>query len=355
MTWDLRGDRSFLRTLPVQANAASTGFGFRIPSPDGRRGAIFADSFGIADLETGRVSRTFHHDFGFFTPGAWRPDSGRFALGSTKGTVTLLDDGAHVLRKAQVADAMVSGLDYAADGSRLAVSDVDGIVRLLDAETLSPVGKPVDFPGYVADLTLAPDGRHAFVVSAPTDFRPGELSTFDTWAVVDLTTGTRTASGDLPGPDVGYADFAPDGTHVALGLSSGRMAILDIRTGTFTAGTPPPSHAGVQLWVTYTPDGDEVITSDDGGYVTLWDAATGLVETSIRGYGTAAQLRSGTHEVWILGLGSGVAWDPGPTRSIDYACAMAGRDMTAAEWATYVGDTEQQQVCPATDAGMPDR
>jgi WD40 repeat protein len=346
ITWDLRGDRSYLRPLPVEANAATTGFGFRISSPDGRRVAIFAGSFGIADLETGRASRTFHHDFGFFTPGAWRPDSGRFALGSTKGTVALLDDGARVVRRAQVADAMVSGLDYAADGSRLAVSDVDGIVRLLDAETLSPVGKPVDFPGYVADLTLAPDGRHAFVVSAPTDFRPGELSTFDTWAVVDLTTGTRTASGDLPEPDIGYADFAPDGQHVALGLSSGRMEILDTRTGAFAGGAPPASHGGTQYWVAYTPRGDEVITSDAERDVTLWDAVTGRVEASIRGYGAAAQLRSGTHEVWIFGVGTGVAWDPRLKRAIDYGCAMAGRDLTAEEWATYVGDGDPQQVCP---------
>jgi WD40 repeat protein len=314
--------------------------------------AIFSDTFGIADLETGRVEQSFKPDagYGFFTPGSWRPDGQRFALGTSDGSVTVLDGEERVVAKARVAGAMVSGLDYTPDGARIAVSAIDGTIGLVDAETLAAIGHPMQVPGYAALVTLAPDGRRAFVATTLSTFRPGENATFDDWAVVDLVSGKQLTAGHLPEVTAQAADFSPDGTHVALGFGSGRMELLDTATGVFETAGAPSFHAGGQGWVTYTPDGTEVLTSDGGANIGIWDASTGRLESSVRIDGAplaSAQLRAGTSEVWILGLGgSGVAWDPRLNRAIAYACVMAGRDMTAAEWATYVGDADQQQVCP---------
>jgi DNA-binding SARP family transcriptional activator/WD40 repeat protein len=351
VTWDLRGDRGFLSALPLEQDGKLGDFDFMVSSPDGRRVADFAGRIGLIDLATGRVSRSGRIDTGFLTPGAWAPDGRRFVVGAKDGSVRTLDDDAQIITQATVSTDMISGLDYSSDGSRIAVSDVAGSVQLLDSHTLTPVGHAVHFTGYGADLTMAPDGRRAFVTTSKVPFGPGQLPQYDHWAVVDLVAGKRLAYGDLPEPGAQWADFAPDDRHVAVGFYSGTMEVLDTETGRFVGTPAPPSHVGGYPWGTYSLDGSYVVTSDYGGFVRLWDPETGVVENSVQephGSFAAAQLRPGTSEVWMYGSGSqAYIWDTGLGRSMDYACKLAGRDLTADEWSTYLGDREQQPICPA--------
>jgi WD40 repeat protein len=179
---------------------------------------------------------------------------------------------------------------------------------------------------------------------------PGQLPHFDEWALLDLDTGTRLTSGALPDIMVNMADFSPDGRHVALGFYSGSMDVLDTETGRFVSAPAPPSSVGGQAWLTYSPDGAHVVTSDYGGVIRLWDPDTGVIENSVQephGTFASAQMRPGTSEVWFYGSGAqSYVWDTRLGPSVDYACRMAGRDLTADEWATYLGDRERQQVCP---------
>jgi hypothetical protein len=40
-------------------------------------------------------------------------------------------------------------------------------------------------------------------------------------------------------------------------------------------------------------------------------------------------------------------WDTRPGYAVDFACRMAGRDITTAEWSDQFGDRPFQEVCPA--------
>ena len=111
------------------------------------------------------------------------------------------------------------------------VSDLTGRVTLLDATTGSTVGSPVQLRGPVAGLTLAPDGRTAFVVTRADPITPGAIPTFDGWALLDLETGSVLRRGSLPETGVETSDFAPDGARVAVSFDSGRVWIVDTRTG----------------------------------------------------------------------------------------------------------------------------
>ncbi|MBF4765691.1 winged helix-turn-helix domain-containing protein [Nocardioides islandensis] len=352
VTWDLRGDRGFLRALPVEADDTFSSSSFRMSSPDGTRMAVFGvdGRFGLADLATGHVTRTLLIDAGAFTPGAWAPDGERFVLGAADGSVRTLDQDNRVIRSASFSTDMISGLDWSADGSRIAISDIQGSVRLVDADTFSPLGHAVHLPGYASGLTLAPDGRRAFVVVSKTRRNPGQLPHFDQWALLDLETGTQLRSGTLPDTVVNMADFSPDGRHVALALYSGNMNVLDTETGRFVSAPAPPSSIGGQAWLTYSADGAHVVTSDYGGFIRLWDPDTAVVENTVQEPHesfASAQIRPGTSEVWFYGSGTqAYVWDTRLDRSIDYACRMAGRDLTADEWTTYLGDREHEQACP---------
>jgi len=44
--------------------------------------------------------------------------------------------------------------------------------------------------------------------------------------------------------------------------------------------------------------------------------------------------------------GSVYRWDPRPDYAIEFACRLAGRDLTKAEWAEQFGDRTFHETCP---------
>ena len=112
---------------------------------------------------------------------------------------------------AKVSRVSLTGVDYAADGENIASSDLTGRVTLLNATTGSAVGSPVQLRGPVAGLTLAPDGRTAFVVTRADPITPGAIPTFDGWALLDLETGSVLRRGSLPETGVERPTSPPTG------------------------------------------------------------------------------------------------------------------------------------------------
>ena len=242
----------------------------------------------------------------------------------------------------------LTGVDYAADGENIATSDATGRVELLDASTGSVVGSPVQLPGPVAGVTLAPDGRTAFVVTRKDPIPPGATPTFDGWALLDLETGSVVRTGRLPEIGRLWDDFSPDGGRVAVSFDSGRVWIVDTRTGR-PLDAAAPVHQAAIYWLGWSPDGSRILSNDGGGTLELWDAATGTVQDTVTlpgGNGGVGQFRPGTSDVTILSAGNVFTWDTSPGYAVEFACRTAGRDLTGDEWRTYVGDGHRISVCP---------
>jgi WD40 repeat protein len=241
-------------------------------------------------------------------------------------------------------------VDYTADGRELAVSDLGGRVALLDASSWSSVTKPVQLAGPVTGVTLAPDGRTTFVVTRSRPVTPGISPSFETWALLDLRSASVVRTGRLPETDPLFEDFSPDGLHVTVGFQSGRVWILDTGTGHSVDSPPPTGRPGI-YWVGWSPDGSHVLSADDVGTLELWDAATGAVQNTVTVPGDTmaiGQFHPGTTDVTILdGSGRVLDWDTRPEHAVEFACQMAGRDLTAEEWHTYVGTDPQFEVCPS--------
>jgi hypothetical protein len=69
---------------------------------------------------------------------------------------------------------------------------------------------------------------------------------------------------------------------------------------------------------------DRVVLAPAAGAIPSKDPVIGLVDRDGRGY----------------------LWDTRTSHAVDYACRVAGRDLTPVEWQTYVGTPDRQDVCP---------
>ncbi|MFZ2012254.1 MAG: BTAD domain-containing putative transcriptional regulator [Nocardioides sp.] len=349
VTWDLDGTASYLPLSSSYPALTSLQNGFAWAADDGVHVASIADTLNLVNEQTGHASVVRHPGRGTgYTAGSWRPDGGRFAFGTANGVVRVYDTTGRLRTRLKVSPLTVTGVDYAADGETIAVSDVTGRVALVDATTGSAVGTPVQLSGTAAGVSLAPDGRKAFVVTRRNPLTPGSYLEFDRWALLDLVTGSEIRTGRLPETLWYWDDFSPDGAHVAVSLGSGRVWILDPSTGR-SVDAPPPTHPAGIYFLSWSPDGSRIL-ADAIDTLELWDADTGRIEDTVtvpNGEAGLGQFVPGTSDVAIASAGNVYTWDTRPEYALQFACRIAGRDMTADEWRTYVGTGPHFHVCPS--------
>ncbi|MCZ0988019.1 hypothetical protein O1M54_24250 [Streptomyces diastatochromogenes] len=198
-------------------------------------------------------------------------------------------------------------------------------------------------------LAIGPDGR--FLVG---DNR-----------VADLPTGKVTAHDLVRNDEIGALAFAPDGSLMAAGDQTGRVALWDgglgQRTGILRSVFPalPDGSGDVLLGDTseavsalaVSPDGRTLAVGGEAGSLQLWDIATqqplgGLLTTPGEEIDTVAfGADSGT-------LYAGSAHVPlqrytiAPSRAVAAVCARAGGGgLTREQWRTYVRNVPYRRVC----------
>jgi hypothetical protein len=126
----------------------------------------------------------------------------------------------------------------------------------------------------------------------------------------------------------------------------GRVVLLDPATLEVRSRSAGPQTAA-NRFVHYSQDGDRFVTAA-AGLVSLWEADTArlLGSWSVEGADSAGFLED-TDEVLIASSVPSVSvWDPRPRSAVESACRLAGRDLTAHEWATVLPNRPAASVCP---------
>ena len=186
--------------------------------------------------------------------------------------------------------------------------------------------------------------------------------------------------------------FSPDGNRLAASLLTGGVRLFDPTSGQVQRTLSDPGDASISL--AFGPQG-ALAAGTLGGTVEMWDASSGkrlapvLLADSVpitsltfdpagRRFATAGY-GDGTVKVWFTaGMqqeGPRLAADPGSTAAAAFAadgrglllvddrggaflwpmspaaweqraCALAGRNLTHAEWAQFVGGPSYARVCP---------
>jgi hypothetical protein len=176
-----------------------------------------------------------------------------------------------------------------------------------------------------SSVAASPDGRTTATAHAA--------------AILLETNGTATHRLVTPTDHPTALTFSSDGRYLAAGMSergfapTGSTVVWDVASGAEVAAFD--SGDGAVHAHVFAPDGSSIWSNGDDG-VHQWDltASHALVRTAA---GDPVAFRAGD---LVLAIG-----DDSVTPWIEYACALAGRPLTAVEWRQHVGDRPYAPTC----------
>jgi WD40 repeat protein len=309
--------------VPVGATLVGASSGSSVSvSPDGRHVAVTSGlATTVLDSDSRDVVATFQldalgdvNDDGTVLPAevvwcaGWTPDGTRLLLGAEGRLDPAVRDGGLVVvntgtweEVGRVEIGAPQVIEASPDGRVLAVGlDEAAEIVVLDADTLE-----------VLHTAVLPD---------------------DSDQVLDLS-------------------FSPDGRWLAAGGVQGRLHLLDTDTWRWT-GEPVTVHDNFLLQVEWLPDGVTVVTAGADGRAALFDTGRRLVRAEAlpasteAGEGLAHLVPATGSELTVLsGERPGRRYPLDPSAWLDRACAVAGRDLTPAEWDRYLPGRDRQPTC----------
>lgn len=360
-TWDLSVEDTYLQQTAQVSDARL--FTQAEVSADGKQVAyrwLDDDDVGwvrFADTLTGDVTpptRLPTNEGRARSMGAWHPQGGQFVgyrcdgnVCGAPGTVTVLDSATgQPLRAEQDIVAGEDGiwsLTYVDEGRHLLVGGSNGKILLLEAETLRSRREPVDIPAHL--ITAVGDGSTAMAYEYSDD------GNFTHWRLLDIGGGEVLSEGKVD-MFVETSVFSPNGSTVAVAGDTGQIVTIDASTGDEQRRS---TNLGAEaLWLNYSADGELLVSGAGDGGVSLWDASTldllGTVSPPHQGepVPAGAQFIGDSHDVAIASYdGKVYRWETDLDRALDFACQMAGRDLTQEEWEQYLPAQPYQSVCPS--------
>jgi WD40 repeat protein/DNA-binding SARP family transcriptional activator len=374
LAWDLTGQRGFGHSARVGAGRpccdpiAPLAPALAL-SPDGARFAVATgpSAVGVFSTQTLRrvASFTIKPAGDAITALAWSPTGGGLAVGGHGGVVQLwnVDAAPRYVRSfselTPLADQSeaIQAVAFSPDGTLLAASD--------KSQTTSPGHTSTALVATLAIWRVSSGGT----VAPPTDLGGG--NSLNGSAVVAfsrdgkrlaatlLTGGVRIyepLGGQLvrtlsdPGDDGVSLAFGPKGI-LAEGTIGGTVELWRPATGKRVVASPLLADSVAITSVAFDPTGRRFATAGSGdGTIKVWFTG-GLQQeaklTSDPDATSAAAFGPGGRALVVVDdQGGAFAWPTALTAWQQDACALAGRNLSRAEWTQFVGGPRYTSVCP---------
>jgi DNA-binding SARP family transcriptional activator/WD40 repeat protein len=342
MKWRLGGVAPGVLTLGEETPAVeSTAYGLSLAAPDGhtlartRSGRLW-----FVDLASGRE-----------TPRSapitvwnarWSPDA--HWLLTTAGDERLRIWDTRTGRQVAVRQ-LPRGAElvatFSSDGDRVYVVDRSGRLATYDRATLRRVragirvGPGVTTIGARGDVVLVLRADGSFVRVRP---ETGEIL-------------GEAPAGTLTDPDDASNDLSPDGSLLATSDAEHRMRLLDVEDlGWIGSDARSDTLADAGGWVAFAPDGHQLAALQLDG-IGLWDGHTGAYQgrLPIPELATGASIRYLPGSAGLLiAARDGRTWtaDTRTDTWAERACAVAGRNLTEAEWTDFFPSRPFHSTCP---------
>ncbi|GEM_PF-1321905 len=179
--------------------------------------------------------------------------------------------------------------DLSEDGALLALATDAGVVQVWDMMTNEPLGDSfVAHTASIFGIAFRPDGTQLAT--------SGDDSLVRLWNVDDLRNNTTESGVDLSGHEDGLFDVAwhPTEPIIASASRDTTIRLWDVETGN-TIATLFGHNDDVETLL-FNPTGDMLVSGGRDNNILLWDAETALSSEDI------APTLLGTHNDWVLAL-----------------------------------------------------
>jgi DNA-binding SARP family transcriptional activator/WD40 repeat protein len=343
IAWDLVGTRRLgqrFRTgsrLPATVLAVSAASStFAVPTDGG-----YVDLFDSRTLTHTRRIHIFP-----VKPASGRPmavaiaPDGRTLAAATPAAIRLVDvRTGRFLGAPLPMNGSTQALAFSGDGRWLASSSAERAVYVWDVRRHKPVDLYVSLTGPATALSMRPRGSDVVATVEHQD-GTGELDLLSPPHRVSLArTLTSAATQSL---------FSRDGRLFFYRDDTGRFWTLDART--WKPRGRPLSGASGRGAFAISPDGRTLATASNDGGTQLWELASGrAIGNPLPGVADqsagATFIDGGTHLATVYNNRQGYVWDVRPESWARWACDIAGRTLTRAEWKDVLPERSYAPAC----------